>query len=56
MVSLHVFVFKAAQDADSGQWFRTRGNEHWEFDEDSLMRRRDMGAEEKTQRLQAEGE
>ncbi len=28
----------------SGQWFRTHGNEHWEFDEDGLMRRRDMSA------------
>ncbi len=30
------------QHADSGQWYRTHGNEHWEFDEDGLMRRRDM--------------
>ena len=29
-----------------GQWFRTHGNEHWEFDEDGLMRRRDMSANE----------
>ncbi|OQP42882.1 DUF4440 domain-containing protein [Niastella yeongjuensis] len=28
----------------SGQWFRTHGNEHWEFDEEGLMRRRDMSA------------
>lgn len=27
-----------------GQWFRTHGNEHWEFDEEGLMRRRDMSA------------
>ncbi len=27
-----------------GQWYRTHGNEHWEFDEDGLMRRRDMSA------------
>ncbi len=27
-----------------GQWFRTHGNEHWEFDEAGLMRRRDMSA------------
>lgn len=27
-------------DAD-GNWFRSHGNEHWEFDEDGLMRRRD---------------
>src|SRR5580704_18086503 len=30
-------------DADR-QWFRTHGNEHWEFDDDGLMRRRDMSA------------
>ncbi len=28
----------------SGRWFRTHGNEHWEFDEDGLMCRRDMSA------------
>jgi nuclear transport factor 2 (NTF2) superfamily protein len=27
-------------DAD-GQWWRSHGNEHWEFDESGLMRRRD---------------
>jgi nuclear transport factor 2 (NTF2) superfamily protein len=25
---------------DSGSWFRSYGNENWEFDEDGLMRRR----------------
>jgi len=25
-------------------WFRTHGNEHWEFDVDGLMERRDMSA------------
>jgi nuclear transport factor 2 (NTF2) superfamily protein len=25
---------------DSGQWFRSYGNENWEFEEDGLMRRR----------------
>jgi nuclear transport factor 2 (NTF2) superfamily protein len=25
---------------DSGQWFRSYGNENWEFDEQGLMRRR----------------
>jgi nuclear transport factor 2 (NTF2) superfamily protein len=25
----------------SGQWYRAYGNEHWEFDDDGLMRRRD---------------
>ena len=26
------------------EWHRTYGNEHWEFDDDGLMRRRDMSA------------
>ncbi|MDX2042762.1 MAG: nuclear transport factor 2 family protein [Acidobacteriota bacterium] len=29
---------------EAGQWFRTHGNEHWEFDDEGLMRRRDMSA------------
>eukprot|EP00898_Chlorokybus_atmophyticus_P004504 jgi/Chlat1/5054/Chrsp33S05059 len=29
---------------DTGQWYRTHGNEHWEFDDRGLMRRRDMSA------------
>ena len=28
----------------AGQWYRTHGNEHWEFDEEGLMARRDMSA------------
>ena len=32
------------QDADTGQWMRTHGNEHWEFNEKGLMSRRDMSA------------
>ena len=28
----------------SGQWWRTHGNEHWEFADDGLMHRRDMSA------------
>ena len=28
----------------NGQWYRTHGNEHWEFDNEGLMRRRDMSA------------
>ena len=33
------------RDADNPtQWMRTHGNEHWEFDNDGLMRRRDMSA------------
>jgi len=31
------------RDAE-GQWYRTHGNEHWEFDDDGLMRIRDMSA------------
>jgi nuclear transport factor 2 (NTF2) superfamily protein len=26
----------------NGQWYRMHGNEHWEFDNEGLMRRRDM--------------
>lgn len=29
---------------ENDQWYRTHGNEHWEFDERGLMRRRDMSA------------
>ncbi len=25
----------------AGRWWRSHGNEHWEFDDDGLMRRRD---------------
>ena len=32
------------QDATTGQWYRTHGNEHWEFNENGLMSRRDMSA------------
>ena len=32
------------QHAQNGQWYRTHGNEHWAFDEDGYMRRRDMSA------------
>ena len=32
------------QDSLSGRWFRTHGNEHWEFDSEGLMSRRDMSA------------
>ena len=31
-------------DAQLQQWYRTHGNEHWEFDHDGLMCRRDMSA------------
>ena len=29
---------------ESDQWYRTHGNEHWEFNDKGLMRRRDMSA------------
>ena len=32
------------QDSASGQWYRTHCNEHWEFADHGLMRRRDMSA------------
>ena len=32
------------QHSQTGQWFRTHGNEHWSFDEDGYMCRRDMSA------------
>lgn len=32
------------RNADTGEWFRTHGNEHWEFDEEGLMQVRDMSA------------
>ena len=34
--------FEYESHDDSGQWWRSHGNEHWEFDEETgLMRRRD---------------
>lgn len=32
------------QHAKTGGWFRTHGNEHWEFNKDGYMSRRDMSA------------
>ncbi|MFT6997785.1 MAG: nuclear transport factor 2 (NTF2) superfamily protein [Cryomorphaceae bacterium] len=32
------------RNANTGQWFRTHGNEHWEFDKEGLMQVRDMSA------------
>lgn len=32
------------KDAQTEQWMRTHGNEHWEFGKDGLMKRRDMSA------------
>jgi uncharacterized protein len=31
-----------------GQWWRSHGNEHWEFDENGLMRRRDASINDYT--------
>ncbi|WP_278974663.1 nuclear transport factor 2 family protein [Nitrosopumilus sp.] len=32
------------RDANTDQWYRTHGNELWEFDDEGLMCRRDMSA------------
>ena len=32
------------QRASTTQWYRTHGNEHWEFNRDGYMTRRDMSA------------
>lgn len=32
------------QHAGTGQWYRSHGNEHWEFDAQGYMTRRDMSA------------
>ena len=32
------------RSAENGQWYRTHGNEHWEFDDEGLMKIRDMSA------------
>ena len=33
--------FEYESHDENGQWWRSHGNEHWEFDEHGLMRRRD---------------
>ncbi len=38
------FEYEWRDADDPAQWYRTHGNEHWEFDENGLMRRRDMSA------------
>ncbi len=41
----HISVrFEYEWHDDAGQWFRTHGNEHGEFEDSGLMRRRDMSA------------
>lgn len=32
------------KSSKTGQWYRTHGNEHWEFDTDGKMKFRDMSA------------
>ncbi len=32
------------KDIQNDQWYRTHGNEHWEFDKNGLMQIRDMSA------------
>ncbi len=32
------------RNADTGQWYRTHGNEHWQFDAEGIMEIRDMSA------------
>jgi hypothetical protein len=41
----HIAVrFEYEWHNEAGQWFRTHGNELWEFEENGLMRHRDMSA------------
>ena len=35
------FIHRNYAADEAGQWFRSHGNEHWEFDDSGLMRRRD---------------
>ncbi len=48
-----------SRDLD-GRWWRSHGNEHWEFDENGLMRRRDASIndypiDESERRIQTDG-
>ncbi|MFI1742955.1 nuclear transport factor 2 family protein [Thalassobellus sediminis] len=36
------------QDANTNKWYRTHGNELWEFDKDGIMQVRDMSANDIT--------
>ena len=41
----HISVrFEYEWHDSAGQWFRSHGNEHWEYADNGLMRRRDMSA------------
>jgi uncharacterized protein len=45
----HIAVrFQYEWHNDSGQWFRSYGNEQWEFDEHGLMRRREASINDLT--------
>ena len=38
----HLCALRVRVPRPAGQWWRSHGNEHWEFDEETgLMRRRD---------------
>ena len=48
--------FEYESHDESGQWWRSHGNEHWEFDDEGYMRRReasinDVGIEESDRRI-----
>ncbi|WP_375547698.1 nuclear transport factor 2 family protein [Oceanicaulis alexandrii] len=38
---ISVAFFYEWKQTETGQWFRSHGNEQWEFDTDGLMRRRE---------------
>lgn len=38
---ISVAFFYEWKQVETGQWFRSHGNEQWEFDTDGLMRRRE---------------
>jgi hypothetical protein len=38
------FEYEYRDATNPKQWMRAHGNEHWEFSEDGLMKRRDMSA------------
>ena len=44
MTIVFLLVLDMYEEGYPNQWMRTHGNEHWEFDEDGLMRIRDTSA------------
>ena len=53
---ISVAFFYEWKQVETGQWFRSHGNEQWEFDTDGLMRRRessvnDIAIKEEERRL-----